>query len=132
MSEPNVPASAIDAVPDEAGGATVSLVEYEQIRQSFGLLQTQFEELDAEYQRLSGSSEVARAALIRPYAWAVLRFVCAYGAVVSVLLGLQGFGPEIGFHINDGVMGVVVGSTAVSAIGLVLTVVRGLFPSTSG
>lgn len=105
----------------------VTKVEYESVLERYGELQRQYEAVSGELIRVSASSEVARAALIKPYAWAVLKFLCAYGGVVGVLLFFQGFGGDR-FHINDGVMGVVVGSTAVAAIGLVHTVVKGLFP----
>jgi hypothetical protein len=97
---------------------------------AYGRMQSQLEIASAELTELRGSTEAARAALIKPYAWAVLWFLVGYGVTVGALLLLQGFHLG-GFHIHDGVMGVVVGSTAVSAIGLVHTVVKGLFPSSS-
>lgn len=100
------------------------------VLERFGELQDKLATAEAEVERLKGSSEVQRAGLIKPYAWAVLWFVVAYGAVAAILLLLQGFHP-LGFHIHDGVMSVIVGSTAVAAIGLVNTVVKGLFPSIS-
>lgn len=90
----------------------------------------QNEALHAELTQMRGSSEVARAQLIKPYAWAVLAFMSVYGFCMFLLLILQGFHPG-GFHIHDGVMATLVGSSAAAAIGLVHTVVKGLFPSAS-
>jgi len=131
-----VPASAIDTAPDSAtpnpSRVTPSKTEFDQLIASYGELQNKYEGALAETDRLRGSAEAARAQLIKPYAWAVFWFVCAYGAVVAILLVAEGFGKAIGFNIDNAVMGVLVGSTAVSAIGLVLTVVKGLFPVAKG
>lgn len=129
MSEPNVPATAIDKVPDEVGETAVAVGrDYQMVLSAYGGLQAQLEEVSAAYIALQGSSDAARAALIKPYAWAVLAFMSIYGACMFSLLLLQGFHPW-GFHIHDGVVGTLVGSSAVAAIGLVHTVVKGLFPS---
>jgi hypothetical protein len=75
-------------------------------------------------QRLKTKGEIDR--LLRPYANRVFGFLCAYGFVATVLLILNGFHWH-GFTLSDSVLNVVVGSTAVSAIGLVGLVVNGLF-----
>jgi hypothetical protein len=129
LSDQNVPLSAITTSPEQAA-AVVATVEYQAVVDRYGELQRQYEAVSVELVALRASSEVARAQLIQPYAWSVLHFLCAYGLVVGTLLFFQGFG-WWEFHINDGVMGVVVGSTAVAAIGLVHTVVKGLFPANS-
>ena len=131
MSDENVPASAISTALSEAVTITFSKEEYDRVLVEYSRLQSLYEAKCGEFDQLSGSSEAARAQLIKPYAWAVLQFLCGYGAVVAALLFFQGF-KTAGFHLNDTVMGVIVGSTAVSAIGLVLTVVRGLFPVARG
>jgi hypothetical protein len=127
LSEANVSAAAIDKAPDTAATITLTVAEYQQVISQYGRLQGDYEAVTVELVQLRGSSEAARARLIQPYAWAVLAFLSVYGAIVAILLFLQGFHPA-GFKINDTVMGVVVGSSAASAIGLVHTVVRGLFP----
>lgn len=135
MPEPaggNVAISAIGAgagrepVADEP----VSRADYEQIVTEYSLLQYEYEQRLNEIAELTDSAETAKAQLIKPYAWAVLHFLYAYGGAAALLLFLQGFGGvgSIYFHLNDTVVAVIVGSTAVSAIGLVLSVVRGLFP----
>jgi hypothetical protein len=130
-SDANVSPQAIDLAPENPPAVTLTADEYQAVLAEYGRLQTSVDDLTVENARLQGSSEVARSQLIKPYAWAVLRFLCCYGGVVGALLFFQGF-HTLGFKLNDTVMGVVVGSTAVSAIGLVLTIVRGLFPAAKG
>jgi hypothetical protein len=64
--------------------------------------------------------------LMTPYANKVFWFLCAYGLACLTLLLLDGF-HTWGFDSPDSVMQVVVGSTAVSAIGLVGLVIKGMF-----
>jgi hypothetical protein len=72
--------------------------------------------------------EQAQASLMGPYANKVFIFVCVYCGVIAVFLLLNGFKPW-GFNLSDAVLGIIAGSTAVSAIGLVGFVVSGLFRS---
>jgi hypothetical protein len=60
------------------------------------------------------------------YAKRVFVYLVCYSISAVAILGLQGW-HVAGFQLHDGVVGVIVGSTAVSAIGLVGIVVRGLF-----
>lgn len=60
------------------------------------------------------------------YAKWVFCYLIWYSAAVLALLVLSGFG-LFGFTLPDNVLGFLVGSTAVSAIGLVLAVTTGLF-----
>jgi len=131
LPDPNVPATAIDRAPVEPGNVTLTRDDHDRVLAKLEQLEFRNQEQSLEIERLRGGAEAARAQLIRPYAWAVLWFLSVYGAVVAIILFLQGF-RFLGFHFNDTVMGVVVGSTAVSAIGLVRIVVRGLFPSRGG
>lgn len=62
------------------------------------------------------------------YASWVYRFLIGYSACVFLLLVASGWS-LCGFELPDNVLIVLVGSTAVSAIGLVLAVVKGLFPN---
>jgi hypothetical protein len=126
LPEDTVPATAITTAPDEViegPGFDVAI-----ILQRFGALQQELERAEGEVERLSGGAEAARAALIKPYAWAVLGFMSVYGVCMVALLLLQGFHPA-GFHIGDTVLSILVGSSAVAAIGLVHTIVKGLFPT---
>lgn len=123
-----VPATAISNAPDTSEDS-LELDERisEALWERFQSLQQQLEAAEAEVERLTGAADNARAKLIQPYAWAVLAFVGLYGAGTFALLLLQGF-KVAEFQIDNAVMGVIVGSTAVAAIGLVHTIVKGLFP----
>ena len=87
----------------------------------------QKDELTAEVATLRAKSfDHVRAEMMRPYADRVFRFLLGYCAVVVGLILLDGF-QVAGFGISDPVLGVIAGSTAVAAIGLVGFVVSGLF-----
>lgn len=75
-------------------------------------------------QRLRSKEKIHN--LMTPYANKVFWFLCAYGLACVALLLLDGFHAS-GFDLPDSVMQVVVGSTAVSAIGLVGLVIKGMF-----
>jgi hypothetical protein len=62
----------------------------------------------------------------RQYAGRILRYLEWYSGGVAILLLLSGFG-VLGFHLEQGVMATLVGSTAIAAIGLVGFIARGLF-----
>jgi hypothetical protein len=95
-----------------------------------GELSAQVEDLGAENERLNGQKtfEDVRALMAEPYANKVYWFLVFYCSFVGLILILDGF-PAVGFHISDVVLGVISGSTAVAAIGLVGFVVSGLFGS---
>lgn len=61
------------------------------------------------------------------YAKQVYRYLCFYTVGAATLLVLTGFKKLTYFEIPDAVLTVIVGSTAVAAIGLVGFVVSGLF-----
>ena len=75
-------------------------------------------------QRLS--TKAAIDGLLAPYSNKVFVFLCSYGVAAFILLLLNGFHLH-GFSLDTTVMSFVVGSTAVSAIGLVGLVIRGIF-----
>lgn len=62
------------------------------------------------------------------YASYVFKFLVGYSGFCASVVLLNGF-HAFGFALADGVVSTLVGSTAVSAIGLVATVVAGLFPT---
>lgn len=70
-------------------------------------------------------SELARQ-LREKYSERVFWYLVAYSSAAIVILVFQGFGIW-SFKLDTAVMALLVGSTAVSAIGLVAVVVRGLF-----
>ena len=64
--------------------------------------------------------------MMRPYANRVFNFLVGYCLFVGAVVLLDGFKYR-GFDLSDGVLSVIAGSTAASAIGLVGFVVSGLF-----
>lgn len=66
------------------------------------------------------------AEMMRPYADKVFKFVAWYCSIVGIIVVGDGFGDDV-FHLSDTVLGIIAGSTAVSVIGLIEIVVRGLF-----
>lgn len=65
-------------------------------------------------------------ALITPYAHRTFVFMCIYCGVVALLLILSGW-QSSGFHLDDGVLKVLTGSTGVTVLGLVGMVLTGIF-----
>jgi len=61
------------------------------------------------------------------YARWVFRYLVVYSAFVGFVLLIAGFRVITTFHLSDAVLEFLVGSTAISSIGLVATVVAGLF-----
>jgi hypothetical protein len=64
--------------------------------------------------------------LIKPYANRAFIFMCAYCGIVGLLLSLSGFQVS-NFHLDTSVLEFLVGSTAVTVIGLVGMVLTGIF-----
>lgn len=64
--------------------------------------------------------------LIGPYATKTFRFMCIYCGVVGALLAFHGFN-FCDFNLSDGVLQILVGSTATTVIGLVGMVLTGIF-----
>lgn len=71
-----------------------------------------------------------RAEMMKPYANAVYWYLVGYTVIVGAVLISHGFGWR-DFSLPSSVLVVLVGSTAVAAIGLVRSVVGGLFAPTS-
>jgi hypothetical protein len=122
--------SVIDHAPLEAGTETVSPEDVKFYIDFAAQLQEENFELRAEIDRLKGEMDVdkQKAQLMRPYANRVFNFLVAYCAFVGMIILMQGF-DGIGYSIPEMVLGILAGSTAVAAIGLVGFVVKGLFGS---
>jgi len=86
-------------------------------------------QLDLE--RLKLENEEARGTIQdrRRYAEKVYRLVGAWIVLIFVLLILQGFGSFYSFKLSDPVLLAAIGSTTVNVIGMLLIVLRYLFPS---
>lgn len=84
--------------------------------------------LQAELDKIRGRKtyDDVRADLMEPYANKVFWFLVCYCLFVGGLIVMKGF-KSGGFDLSDTVTGIIAGSTAVSAIGLVGFVVSGLF-----
>ena len=93
-----------------------------------GELSAENERLRADVESLKGQQtyDDVRTRMMEPYAGKVFRFLIGYCAFIGAIILLSGF--KIGgFEISDTVLGIIAGSTAASAIGLVGFVVSGLF-----
>lgn len=122
-------ASVIDKAPLELPIPEGEVDELTPQKQKFiSELQSQNEALRAEVDALRGKNdaETQKAHLIKPYARRVFAFLCIYCVVVCLIIVFQGFNIG-GFFLETPVLSILAGSTAVSAIGLVGIVVRGLF-----
>ncbi|HWT52534.1 MAG TPA: hypothetical protein VN113_10185 [Caulobacter sp.] len=91
-------------------------------------LLAQNEALRAENESLKWRKtyDEVRAEMMQPYAGKVFNFLVCYCLFVGAIILLAGFKLG-GFVISDTVLGIIAGSTAASAIGLVGFVVSGLF-----
>lgn len=91
-------------------------------------LLAQNEALRAENESLKWRKtyDEVRAEMMQPYAGKVFNFLVCYCLFVGAVILLAGFRVG-GFAISDTVLGIIAGSTAASAIGLVGFVVSGLF-----
>lgn len=98
-----------------------------------GQLSAENEQLRADNDRLKGQQtyDDVRARMMEPYANKVFGFLVGYCLFVAVLILLSGF-KLWHFSISDTVLGIIAGSTAASAIGLVGFVVNGLFGAARG
>ncbi|WP_235046603.1 hypothetical protein, partial [Caulobacter vibrioides] len=88
------------------------------------------EKLRADNEQRKGQQtyDSVRAEMMRPYADKVFGFLVGYCSFVGAVILMAGFKYR-GFTISDTVLGIIAGSTAASAIGLVGFVVSGLFGS---
>jgi hypothetical protein len=122
--------SIIDTAPDETPESQRNLISSQEreIWQLIASLQNRLETVSAENEELKAKVDLdtEKAKLARPYANKVFAFLCVYSLSVFGILLLCGSGYR-GFSLSDQVLSFLVSSTAVSAIGLVHTVVKGLF-----
>lgn len=85
-------------------------------------------QIDIDLKKADLVTRAAERGLRETYASKVFRFLCSYSTVVFVILLFQGFGIWE-FDLDRYVLLALVGSTAISVVGVVGFVVRGLFPS---
>lgn len=120
--------SIIRNAPTEPDPVDLSVDQSQRYLEMVGELSAENERLRADIENLKGQQtyDDVRTRMMEPYAGKVFRFLIGYCAFVGVIILLSGF--KIGgFEISDTVLGIIAGSTAASAIGLVGFVVSGLF-----
>ncbi|MDQ0396337.1 hypothetical protein [Labrys monachus] len=118
----------IDVAPVEPGDQDFDPAQSGFYLRFIGELSEENASLKSELEKIKGRKtfDDVRTELLTPYANKVFWFLCVYCVAVLSLLVKSG---EIdsGFKLGDQVLSILSGSTAVSAIGLVGIVVRGLF-----
>lgn len=104
------------------------LSEVEQLSERLRINSEEKEELRDQLRELRRKFDTHDALnkLIEPYAKKAYRFMCCYSSAVGVVLLLNGF-QAWGFHLDESVLDFLVGSTAVTVVGLVGMVLTGIF-----
>lgn len=120
----------LDKAPSNIDGAKepVSASVYDEILEKFSRVSDEKVALQEEYDKLRKrvSTSAILDSLIQPYANKAFWFMCSYCLVVGIVIFLEGF-KIFSFNIEAGVLQVLVGSTAVTVIGLVGMVLTGIF-----
>lgn len=113
--------------------APVSQADYDDLRAKFTQVSNEKIGLLAEVDELNKRVRTAEIldALIQPYASRAFNFMCLYSAGVAFLLLLSG-GNVNGFYLEKDVLVLLVGSTAVTVIGLDGMVLTGIFVGARG
>ena len=132
----------LDAAPTSAPNRPPPLddpaalrIRLREVQEENGGLHESVLKLQAQVRRLESEKRTAEVLddLIEPYAQKSFMFMCVYSVSVGVLLLLDGFGSTfllIGimpFSLPETVLAFLVGSTAVTVIGLVGMVLTGVF-----
>lgn len=119
----------VSKAPDELQSRDPLPADIEFLEELIGDLASKLDASDAEVERLKGQQTVeqVRAQLMGPYADRVFKFVVAYVVVVGLFLVLSAWKEWTRFELDDTILGIVSGSTAVAVIGLIGMVVSGLF-----
>lgn len=120
--------SIISGAPTKPDAQDFNADQSQQYLEIVGQLSAENEQLRADNERLRGQQtyEDVRTRMMEPYAGKVFNFLIWYCLFVAGVILLSGF-KLFGFSISDTVLGIIAGSTAASAIGLVGFVVSGLF-----
>ena len=113
------------STPPSRGDVTVSREDYVQALTQVSEDKT---ELQIEYEKLQIKVKTAQIldGLIEPYARKTYWFMCSYCGFVGLVLLMHGFGC-FNNPLSDSVLEFLVGSTAVTVIGLVGMVLTGIF-----
>ncbi len=122
--------SLIEAASTQLDPRSVNPAQDQRYLELAAELSAQNELLRAENENLKWRKtyDDVRAEMMQPYAGKVFNFLVCYCVFVGAIILLAGFRFG-GFAISDTVLGIIAGSTAASAIGLVGFVVSGLVGS---
>lgn len=129
MADPPARIEDIETAPDGAvlavGDTNVTEADY---RRALSRIGAEKDELQAELEETRKRVRTIEILddLIEPMANKAFVFMCAYAGIVALLLILHGF-TGIPFTLPDSVLEFLVGSTAVTVIGLVGMVLTGIF-----
>lgn len=134
MTNPPATLDDIDNAPDGAalsvGDRNVTEDDYRRALARMGAAKDELQaELEATQKRVRTIEILDE--LIEPMASKAFWFMCAYAAVVGVILILDGF-TAVPFELPEGVLEFLVGSTAATVIGLVGMVLTGIFVGARG
>lgn len=118
----------IDKAPTEPVDFDPTTDEDDVERALIGTLQDQLAETQAELESVKASRQIesTKAALMKPLLVRVYNLVAAYCAFILLLAMIQGFG-LFGFELEETILGILSGSTAVSVIGLIGMLISGVF-----
>lgn len=121
----------IDKAPENLPApisVAVSREEYNTLLVRFGEISDKNNNLSEENSKLKRERNTSNILddLIKPYAFRTFVFMCVYCAIVAGALGLHLFDYATK-PLSDGVLQALVGSTAVTVIGLVGMVLTGIF-----
>lgn len=125
---PQVSVSDIDSAPLNSAAVPVSPDDVIELRKRFTEVSDENFALKSEVETLKKKVKTAEIldALIQPYAGRAFWFMCCYCGFVGLLLLLSGW-PWFHFSQPKEVITLMVGSTAVTVIGLVGMVLTGIF-----
>lgn len=123
--------SIIEQAPVDIDGASASVRDSADDEYLVGILSEQLNETQAENDRLKAqrSIEDVKAGMLETYGDRVYYFVMGYCIVVAFFLIISGYKNYTKFQLNDTILAIIAGSTAVAVIGLIGMVVSGLFGS---
>lgn len=120
----------LDRAPEELPDTVASTdpAFYEKLRADFSRVSEEKANIQLELDKIKRANSAAEIldGLIEPFANKTFNFMCFYCAFVGLLVLMNSFGCFKN-HINDGVVQILVGSTAVTVIGLVGMVLTGVF-----
>lgn len=129
VANPPIRLEDIENAPDGAMlGAGDTNVSEDDYRRALARMGAEKDDLQAELEKTQKRVRTIEILddLIEPMAYRAFWFMCAYAGIVALILLLTGF-TGIPFDLPESVLEFLVGSTAVTVIGLVGMVLTGIF-----